>query len=132
MKPGPKILSPKTLVLLLIAMMGLSACKEILLTADQQGKTVQVQQHDVVTLQLRGNPTTGNTWRIEQIDTDMLEQIGDYAYAVDDDKIGSGGMFTFRFKVLKHGESTLALTYKSQHNANNEVLKTFSVRLSAK
>jgi len=132
MKPSLKIASPKTLVLLLIAMMGMSACKEILVTADQQGKTVQVQKHDVVTLQLRGNPTTGNTWIIEKIDTDMLEQIGDYTYTVDDDKIGSGGLFTFRFKVLKHGESTLALNYRSQHNANNEALKSFSVQLNSK
>jgi inhibitor of cysteine peptidase len=91
------------------------------------GRTVTLKSTETLTIVLRGNPTTGFTWEITQLDTDMLMPEGEPAFTADSHMIGSGGKFTFRFLPINSGRTRLKLIYRRPWEKGVAPLKTFEV-----
>lgn len=98
------------------------------LDEDDNGSSVTVQVGDLIQVVLKGNPTTGYAWTVDLSDADavILEQVGEPGYVPDSDLIGAGGTYTFTFRALSTGQTSLKLNYARSWETE-EPLKTFEV-----
>ncbi len=100
----------------------------VLTEADNGGSTA-VDANTTVIVQLPGNPTTGYTWSVKSYDTSILSlEVHDYT-ADTSDRMGSGGTFSFQFKALAPGSSTITLTYERPWEKDVPPAKTFSTEV---
>ncbi len=100
------------------------------LTDADSGKTVKVKVGDSVTISLKGNPTTGYSWRTAKLDGQSIEQSGDPKYTVDTHQpgmTGVGGSFVFSFKAAKAGKTQISLEYVRPWEKNTKPVNTFAV-----
>jgi len=68
---------------------------------------------DEMTMSMRGNPTTGFTWRIKSVDRSILELLGSkYVPAKHPPGVArTGGTFFFRFRALTRGHALVRFVY---------------------
>lgn len=97
----------------------------IVVTEDQNGQTVELNDRDTLELQLTGNPTTGYNWETVDIDNAVLEQDGDPTFSADTELLGSPGVITITYNAVAAGTSPLKLEYKPV--AGGDVANTFEV-----
>jgi inhibitor of cysteine peptidase len=84
------------------------------LTEADNGKTINLQPGETLTLTLESNPTTGYSWQVMELDNAVLAQEGDPEYKQSsgaEGLVGAGGTETFRFKTIGSGETSLSLGY---------------------
>ncbi len=102
------------------------------LTAADNGKTVNVKVGDVVAISLKGNRTTGYSWRTAKLDGKAVEQTGDPKYTTNSHKpgmVGVGGTFLFTFKAAKPGETQISLEYVRPWEKSKKPVQTFAVTI---
>jgi inhibitor of cysteine peptidase len=102
------------------------------LTEADNGKSVTVKVGDLVAISLKGNPTTGYSWRTAKLDGKSIEQSGDPKYTVDAHQpgmVGVGGMFVFIFKATKPGKTEVNLEYVRPWEKNKKPAKTFTATI---
>jgi inhibitor of cysteine peptidase len=89
---------------------------------------------DTVEVQLEGNPTTGYTWEISQVDSKILGLIGkSYTQTRTDPKVaGTGGTFIFRIHACDKGTSELHLQYARVWEKGVPPIKTFDATITVK
>ncbi len=78
-------------------------------------------------LRLSGNPTTGYSWDVSQIDEKVVRLLSsDYVSDVQGTTpmAGAGGTFVFRFQAVGAGKTTVKLVYHRPWEKNVEPLKT--------
>lgn len=81
------------------------------ITEADQSQTVELRVGERIELILSGNPTTGYTWELGDIDTTVLRQIGEIAYQQTGQGVGAGGAFTIRFEAVAAGRTVLRMRY---------------------
>ncbi len=95
---------------------------------------------DQYSFNLSGNPTTGYTWHILEIDEDIISV--DDSYKVDENDnedgvmmVGVGGIYTFTVKGIKEGYAKLTLVYSRPWEDESDVLplekRTYKFKVSA-
>ncbi len=105
----------------------------LVVTVNENGKTVTINSGATFIVKLDGNPTTGYTWTAKDLDTTMLEQVGDPIFdSTNPVLVGSGGTLTLKFRALKVGMTTLTLIYHRPWETGVEPLDTFSVTVNVK
>jgi inhibitor of cysteine peptidase len=105
----------------------------VALTGKDNGSAVTVNTGDTFTVQLAGNPSTGFTWEAKDLDTSILEQVGDPKFDSSNPAlVGSGGSLTLTFKALKPGATTLTLIYHRPWETDVAPIDTFSVTVTVK
>ena len=121
-------------ILLFGLFFSLTACAAtaIKLGESDNGTTINLNTGDKFTLTLPGNPTTGYSWEISEIDSTLIELVGEPAYETDSNRIGSGGMFTFTFKALSAGRSNIKLIYHRSFEQGVEPADIYQVTLDVK
>lgn len=82
------------------------------LTEEDSGKGVSVTVGETISLTLAGNPTTGYTWEMTEIDRAVLAPEPAPAFAADSSLTGAGGRYTFHLSALKAGSSAVKLSYR--------------------
>lgn len=97
----------------------------IVVTEDQSGQTIAINDRDTLELQLTGNPTTGHNWQTVEIDNSVLEQDGDPSFDPDTELMGSPGVITIRYDAVGTGTSPLRLEYKPV--AGGDAVNTFEL-----
>jgi inhibitor of cysteine peptidase len=97
------------------------------LTEEQNGGTVALMVNDLMRVQLDGNPTTGFTWETGNLDTSLLEQVGEAEFTQNSNLVGAGGTFTFTFKALKEGVTHLHLIYHRTFEKTTPPAQVFDV-----
>lgn len=89
-----------------------------------------VEVGDIARIVLKGNPTTGYDWQYTVGDTDVVGITGQ-SYVPDSDLIGAGGTYTWSFKVLKAGKTTIMFQYyrpwEGTANVGADNTKTFVI-----
>jgi inhibitor of cysteine peptidase len=110
----------------------LSACGGGTMVSGEEmsGSDVTVTKGQTLTVELKGNITTGYTWVVQDVDNTLLEQSGDMEYKSDSNLAGSGGTFTFKFKALETGKTTLKMAYLRTFEKGVEPLKTFELNVT--
>jgi inhibitor of cysteine peptidase len=81
------------------------------LNLDDDGMRVDLKTGDEVELVLPGNPTTGYTWVVAEVPSN-LQQVDETEFVPESDLIGAGGEFHLRFKATEPGTAQLSLTYE--------------------
>jgi inhibitor of cysteine peptidase len=108
--------------------------EEIELTAADNGRTVAVEQGQVLVISLASNPTTGYLWEVQEVDGAILRQEGEAEYVASDSGqtplAGAGGTETFRFRAEGSGETQLTLVYRRPWEEGVDPLETFSIQAS--
>jgi len=99
------------------------------LTAKDAGSTVTLRVGDSLEIALEGNPTTGYTWEIAPGAGALMEQWGEREFKPYSSALGSGGMFTLRFKAIQQGEAQLKLIYHRTFEPDVPPLQTFEIKL---
>jgi inhibitor of cysteine peptidase len=117
-----------------IALMGLliltTGCgqQKLALTAADNGSQVEVAVGQQILVTLDGNPSTGYSWDVKDLETSLLEQVGEAKFESSAPSlVGSGGTQTLTFKALQAGTTTLTLVYHRPWETEVEPIDTFSV-----
>jgi inhibitor of cysteine peptidase len=82
------------------------------LTERDNGRSVSAAVGETISLTLAGNPTTGYTWELADIDRAVLAPDPAPSFAADSSLTGAGGKVTFRFIARKAGSSAVNLSYR--------------------
>ena len=98
-------------------------------TEKDNGITINLGIYDPFEIELMGNPTTGYIWNAVSYDASIIKQIGEADFEPFDDKIGSGGKYTFRFQTIAAGQTTLMLIYYRTFEKNEPPAKTFKMKI---
>jgi inhibitor of cysteine peptidase len=105
----------------------------VVLTEKNNGTTVNIRTGDTLEVQLKGNPTTGYNWELENKDLKILTMIGGPEYTSQNkESIGSAGVFTLRFKSIATGQEPLKLIYHRSWEKDVAPLQTFEVSVAVK
>ncbi|MGD8403474.1 MAG: protease inhibitor I42 family protein [Anaerolineales bacterium] len=128
-----KLIRTAVVMMFFLAMALFSGCgaNGVSIAEADNGKQINLQSGDVMTLSLESNPTTGYSWQVLEIDDQILTQDGDpeYKRATDTDNlVGAGGAETFRFKGVRAGSTRLELGYMRPWESVPPV-ETFSVEV---
>ena len=94
---------------------GLSLSVYRVLDEARAGTKVVLDVREGLLIALRGNPTTGYEWEIEDEPGAVLERIEGASYLPDPalaGLVGSGGTFYFRYRATTVGEGTLLFAYR--------------------
>ncbi len=100
------------------------------LGADDDGATVTLEPKQELVISLEGNPTTGFSWAVIDVDEAVLAPIGEPEYAptgTDSTLVGGGGTYTLRFTAVAEGETTLELGYARSWETGVEPEDTFTI-----
>ncbi len=118
-------------IVLFIALAACNAPVAKLAQADN-GKTVDLKTGETFTVSLEGNPTTGYSWEITEIEAEVIELTGEPDYDSDSKLIGSGGMFKFTFKAAAAGTSRVKLVYHRPWEEDVAPLYEFEIMVNVK
>jgi inhibitor of cysteine peptidase len=91
------------------------------------GKSFQIRRGETVTLRLPGNPTTGYTWAVDEIDKKIMELVDSSYTRSSPERIGSGGWRTLVFKAISAGTSPIKLKYWRVWEGDASVVKRFDI-----
>jgi inhibitor of cysteine peptidase len=124
---GMYITSVCTVVMLLLFPLAAPALD---LTEQDNGRSVSIAVGEAVSITLAGNPTTGYTWELADIDWAVLASDPEPAFKADSSLTGAGGKFTFRFFALKAGSSAVKLTYRRPWEKDVPPLRSVELTLT--
>jgi predicted secreted protein len=97
------------------------------LNLDDHGTDRRVLRGEAFTIELEGNPSTGFTWEISEVDLRILAPVGAPRFRPSGRLMG-GGTTRFRFVAERSGETMVVLSYRRPW-APAEPLQTFRVRV---
>jgi inhibitor of cysteine peptidase len=119
-----------TMVLFVLALAaGCGSARRIELGADDEGREVQVQRGQVLTVTLESNPTTGYSWEWVDAGDGVLRQVGEAEFKSSSNLVGAPGTETLRFSAEKAGRTTIKLVYHRPWEKDVEPLETFAVQV---
>ncbi len=101
----------------------------IKLTANDNGRSIELQVGQVLAFTLDANPSTGYSWEMTKIDQKILQQIGEAEFTPDSTLPGAGGQQVFRFKAVSAGQTALNLIYHRTWEKDVAPLQTFSLQV---
>lgn len=104
-------------LLLLPLVVVLAACSDqpVVITEKEAGQVVEVPKGGRLQIQLESNPTTGFSWAVTRIDSEILKPTQDSYFTQNSgagDVVGAGGIETLVYKAVKAGSSDLRLEYR--------------------
>jgi len=86
---------------------------ELIVTEEDNGKTVTAVVDQTIAVNLRGNPTTGFQWLLTAAAGDSVVDTGPVIYTPDPGGgVGAGGTFSFPFRAVSPGQTSLAFDYR--------------------
>jgi inhibitor of cysteine peptidase len=80
---------------------------------------------DSVVIRLAESPTSGYRWQLDEFDPDVLEPAGDAFTPSTDGTTGGGGTREFRFVVVTHGHSDIALSLRRAWETDTAAARRF-------
>jgi inhibitor of cysteine peptidase len=119
---------------LALTALALAGCRsgQLQLSEADNGTTVELAVGQELQVQLAGNPTTGYAWSVTGLDENFLRQQAEPDYQPDSDLIGAGGVYTFHFKALQAGQTSLKLAYARSFEPDVPPEKIFAIEVLIK
>jgi inhibitor of cysteine peptidase len=104
------------------------------LTDADNGKTATVNVGETLVIELGGNPSTGYTWEVKDLDIQIFQQVGDIGFrpASSTPMVGQGGTQILTLKALKSGTTPLTLVYHRPWETGVAPLETYTVTVTVK
>jgi len=116
------------LIFVLLFSIFLTSCTQPF-TEEDNGRTINFGIDDPFEIELAGNPSTGYIWDVLSYDSTIIKQVGKAEFEPFDDKIGSGGKYTFNFQTIAAGQTNLVLIYYRKFEENVLPAKTFELKV---
>jgi inhibitor of cysteine peptidase len=92
----------------------------LVLTEQDNGKTVMATVGSSLMVQLKGNPTTGYVWALTSTNGDSVSITGDWSYTPDSGGlVGGGGVFDLPMQAVRVGVTTLSFNYARPSDPQN-------------
>ena len=104
----------------------------IQLTEADAGRLVELRVGDILEVILPGNPTTGFQWEVSEINSAILEPIGEPKFEPSSNAVGSGGNVTLRFEAVGAGQTELKLIHHRPFEENVPPIQTFEVTITVR
>ena len=118
---------------LLLVLVVITGCtKNVEVNQEMNGGSVILEQGQTLVLKLASNPTTGYDWEIVDLNSAILEQVGEVDYKSDSALIGSGGVNTYTFKAVGSGNIQLSLVYHRSWEKEIPPIETFELDVTVK
>ncbi len=128
-----------SIVIILLAAVLLASCAgksvEVPIGIDQNNSTVEVKKGDVIAIKLSANPSTGYSWEAQNLDTAILEQVGEVEYQQeksDQPVVGASETAIIRIKAVGTGETALKLIYHRSFEQGVDPLESFYLNVVVK
>jgi predicted secreted protein len=118
-----------TAVVLLSGMLILSSCAEKIVKYQDSGSTIHLKVGQTLKVELPGNASTGNDWRKMSYDDKVIMKKGKPNYVLADDRIGSAGLYYFKFKAVAPGVTKLYMEFGSKYDDSKDPVKTFELEI---
>jgi len=119
-----------SLCTLLLVLLFPCITKALELTEKDGGRSVSVLVGETISITLAGNPTTGYTWELADVDRIVLTPDPEPAFVRDSSLIGAGGRYTFRVFALKPGTSAVKLVYRRSWEKEVPPLRGFDLTVT--
>jgi len=116
-----------TLILVNMASQCESSQVPMIITKEAHGQEFIFSVSDEYFVSLKGNPTTGYTWSVSQLDSTMLRQIGEAEFRPESKKMGAPGQQIFRFLCLYEGQTELHFIYHRPWEKDTAPIDSFYV-----
>jgi inhibitor of cysteine peptidase len=100
------------------------------LTKDDNGQTVEVNQGDRIRIELESNPTTGYEWALDSTDETILVYEGSTYEAEDGNRVGQGGIQILTFQAADPGQAEVHLKYWRSWEGDASVIERFDVTIT--
>jgi inhibitor of cysteine peptidase len=112
----------------------LAACqpKESTLTEAGNGRAETVKVGENLVIELLANPSTGFTWEVAEVDTNVLQQVGETEFKSSSltPLPGAGGTQTLRFQAVAPGRTELKLIYHRPFEKDTPPARTFAIQVT--
>ena len=105
------------------------------ISKEDNGSTINIKKGDRINMSLIGSPSTGYSWRVVDLDTDVLEQDGEMVVknSIPDEAVGDStrtvvggpGTFNFSFVANNSGDTVLHFVYHRHWEEGIEPEDTF-------
>ncbi len=121
--------------LLIVAMAGCAECPtaNYELTADDNGRQLQLLTGDTLSVELKSNPTTGYRWQfVAPDDPGVLNSTGDEFIAPQTERCGAPGRQKLSFTAAASGETVLRLDYVRPWEKDTPPMQSFRVPVVVK
>lgn len=101
---------------------------EITVNETHNGQQVQVGNKDILVIRLESNPSTGYSWQVEGMDSNVLRKLEGIGpeFESSSDLLGAPATQVLRFAGVSEGQTTLNLAYRRPWQAATTA-QTFSV-----
>jgi inhibitor of cysteine peptidase len=95
--------------------------------ARDNGRRVELQIGERLTVELRANPSTGYSWEVVSSGEPVLRQLGPPTFTEDSHMAGAGGTVSYEFRAEQAGTASLDLVYRRPWEKEAEPAETFSL-----
>ncbi|HBN83493.1 MAG TPA: hypothetical protein DDZ89_06570 [Clostridiales bacterium] len=94
---------------------------EVVVTADDAFKTLNVKSGTFFTIELEATPSTGYTWSFKITNDEVVQYIKDeYIPAKDTETLGASGLHRFVFRAMSDGETSIKMQYEKSFADSKE------------
>ena len=107
-----------------------AASKILSLTEADHGRAVRAKKGESIQIVLEGNPTTGYTWLVDDLDTKVVEATGAPTFTPSSNAVGAGGWFTFNFVAEARGQTNMRVIYVRASERFRSPEKTFAIMIT--
>jgi predicted secreted protein len=101
------------------------------LNASDNNTTINATAGEFLVVTLEGNPTTGYTWEVEELNEQVLQQVGDIVAVPEADRPGAGGVEIATFEVVGPGNATIKMVNHEPWLTDVEPVDTFTLDVTA-
>jgi C1A family cysteine protease len=105
---------------------------QITLNEINNGGQIDLGESDMLVLRLESNPSTGYSWHVQEMDQNVLHQVGEFEFEPQANMPGAPGTQVLRFVGVSKGRVNLKLAYRRSWKRDVEPLQTFTVQVRAK
>jgi predicted secreted protein len=102
---------------------------EIVITQDDQGRTIEAQQGDTIVFHLEENLATGYGWELDSVEGFAVELTDSTYNQSPGTLMGRGGMRVLRFIAKEPGSQEIHLRLHRSWDPPEKVLKEFNVKI---
>ncbi len=104
------------------------------IAANKPGETLNLKVGDTFEVRIPTIPTAGFTWQPQDLNPQMLLQLGDPVYQADTSPNAAGGIVVLTFKVVGAGTTPLTLIYANSASSGGLSLskQSFGITVNAK
>ena len=106
--------------------------EEVVVTAADDGRDVEVTEGQTLVVRLQANPSTGYGWQVvEPEGGEILRQTDDGEFQPDSNLLGAPGTQILRFEPVHEGDTTLKLEYCRPWEPAAEPAQEFRLQVKA-